>query len=814
MMQEPNQTLRTALDLAKLGFHILPVQSGKKTPAVKGEPDGPKWGATNDPDLLTVLFGRGELNLGIACGPSSLVVLDLDVKNDADGIAWLDGQVARHGELPNTIEARTPSGGRHVYFAAPDFPVGNSAGKIAPGVDIRADGGYVVAPPSVFYTDDWDSLKYQWKNPPGFFEPAPLPDWLADLLRPPLPLSQLAAPSRIDVGNSISFADEKAPPAEVEDILGYINPDTGYQEWCTTLMGLHAHFNGSGQGLSIADKWSARSAKNKKGEVAAKWKGFSPGGGVSFGTVCELARSGGADLSAITRKHRGGVSQPERKGPNAGHTVDSKDDAKPMPEPEARFLQSENLPAPELPLEDFLAPALARWVRQAADAKGAPPDYVVASVLSVSGSAIGNARWVSPWQGWSEPPIIWAACIGLPSSNKSPGIDAVLQPYRRAEAPLREEALKKLDDWEARSELAKIATATWQEDVKKALKAGKPIPDKPEAASADSRPHIPRLVVNDGTIEKLGAIVAAQPCGTLQMRDELAGWLEGMNRYSGGGDRPFWLEAYGGRGFTVERMGRDPLTIDRLSIGVIGGIQPDRLNGLLMKSDDDGLLARIMPFWPNPAPIKRPGAWTNESMLDEVLSRLLSLDLVTNEADELLPCFIHFDDDARNLMDKWRLRVREWENSSEGLLLSFIGKLPGLAARLSLILAFLDWASGEGDEPREITVDAFGRAAHFIEDYALPMARRAYANASVPKVERAAHRIIALIRENGWASFSSRDVMRPQRSGINLAADVNAALKLLEEADCIFAEQIEVGPKGGRPPRTFIVNPKILGVPQ
>lgn len=53
-----------------------------------------------------------------------------------------------------------------------------------------------------------------------------------------------------------------------------------------------------------------------------------------------------------------------------------------------------------------------------------------------------------------------------------------------------------------------------------------------------------------------------------------------MNRYSGGGDRQFWLEAFGGRGFTVERMGREPLTIDMLSIGVVGGIQPDRLKSL------------------------------------------------------------------------------------------------------------------------------------------------------------------------------------------------------------------------------------------
>ncbi len=103
------------------------------------------------------------------------------------------------------------------------------------------------------------------------------------------------------------------------------------------------------------------------------------------------------------------------------------------------------------------------------------------------------------------------------------------------------------------------------------------------------------------------------------MRDELAGWLEGMARYSGGSsDRPFWLDAYGGRGFTVERKGREPLTIDRPTVGVLGGIQPDRLRPLLMKVDDDGRLARLMPVWPEPAPIKRPAAWGDDTTIDAV----------------------------------------------------------------------------------------------------------------------------------------------------------------------------------------------------
>ena len=485
------------------------------------------------------------------------------------------------------------------------------------------------------------------------------------------------------------------------------------------------------------------------------------------------------------------------------------------PEPAQRFLRADLPPAPDLPLADVLGSNLAAWIADAADAKGAPADYVLASVLSVAGSAIGNARWVSPWHGWSEPPVLWTMCVGLPSAGKSPAIDAALTPLRRAEKPLREQAEAEMASWTEKAELAKLAEATWKEAAKAAIKAGETAPTRPEAAVCDPAPHLPRLCVNDATIERLGLIASRQPRGTLQMRDELAGWLEGMTRYSSGGsDRPFWLEAYGGRGFTVERMGREPLTIDRLSISVTGGIQPDRLRTLLFISDDDGLLARFLPIWPDPAPLKRPGAWGDELLLDTALARLLSLDLVTDEDGNARPWFIPFNDAARDLMDAFRQAAREWEAGAEGLLLSFIGKLPGLAARLALVLAHLDWAAEAAEEPREIGVQHFGRAAHLVEAYLLPMARRAYADASVPKADRAARRLVAAIREQGWPSFTSREVLRLERAGLRTAAELNPALATLEEGDCIRALDPPANPQGGRPLRLYAVNPALHRRPE
>ena len=81
-----------------------------------------------------------------------------------------------------------------------------------------------------------------------------------------------------------------------------------------------------------------------------------------------------------------------------------------------------------------------------------------------------------------------------------------------------------------------------------------------------------------------------------------------MSRYSGGQDNEFWLEAWNGDSYTVERMGRPPIVVDRLLVGVVGGLQPDKL-ARSFKGDLDGMYARLLFAWP-PEPGYRP--LTNE----------------------------------------------------------------------------------------------------------------------------------------------------------------------------------------------------------
>ena len=81
---------------------------------------------------------------------SGFDVLDVDVKNGQPGLASLAKLVETHGPLPTTLVAETRSGGFHYYFKHVEG-ARNSASKIAPGIDVRADGGYVIAPPSLGY---------------------------------------------------------------------------------------------------------------------------------------------------------------------------------------------------------------------------------------------------------------------------------------------------------------------------------------------------------------------------------------------------------------------------------------------------------------------------------------------------------------------------------------------------------------------------------------------------------------------------------------------------------------------------------------
>ena len=175
--------LRSALELADRGWHVFPCALGGKQPALRGN-----WQnhATTDPDRIRAWWAGRAYNIGISCGPSGLVVVDLDVPKDhgrgqASGVASLARLCRQSGQrFPlQTFTVATPSGGFHLYFTATGHQVRNSAGSLGLLIDIRADGGYVIGPGSHV-----DGRAYR---PHNTFSPAPLPGWIAEALEKPPP---------------------------------------------------------------------------------------------------------------------------------------------------------------------------------------------------------------------------------------------------------------------------------------------------------------------------------------------------------------------------------------------------------------------------------------------------------------------------------------------------------------------------------------------------------------------------------------------------------------------------------------------------
>ena len=155
-------------ELAGLGFSVFPLKPQEKRPLGAWE----KYQtARPSAEELKDWAARPGLNAAIATGAvSGIFVVDVDTSQGASAIA------ARG--LPPTASVVTGKG-RHHYFRHPGFPVKNSAGRIAPGVDVRGDGGYVCAPGSIHPS----GALYRWDPPPAQVPVAPAPGWLINELR-------------------------------------------------------------------------------------------------------------------------------------------------------------------------------------------------------------------------------------------------------------------------------------------------------------------------------------------------------------------------------------------------------------------------------------------------------------------------------------------------------------------------------------------------------------------------------------------------------------------------------------------------------
>jgi hypothetical protein len=202
---ETNPIIGAAIEYANRGWPVFPCHPSTKQPyTAKGFKD-----ATTDVNQISVWWNlHPTAMIGVPTGTASgLWVLDIDVKSNANGAIELAKLEAANGSLPSTLKVSTPSGGTHYYFKHTEGV--KNRGGLQPGIDVRGEGGYVIAPGSVRE----DGCFYEWQS--QVRELAIAPAWLVALV-----IKAKAETPQTKTSGSNQVYSEAAISSELQKLVG------------------------------------------------------------------------------------------------------------------------------------------------------------------------------------------------------------------------------------------------------------------------------------------------------------------------------------------------------------------------------------------------------------------------------------------------------------------------------------------------------------------------------------------------------------------------------------------------------------------
>jgi len=300
--------------------------------------------------------------------------------------------------------------------------------------------------------------------------------------------------------------------------------------------------------------------------------------------------------------------------------------------------------------------------------------------------------------------------------------------------------------------------------------------------------------------------------GLLMVRDELAGWFSGFDRYTKakGGDVAKWLEMHGGRTIVVDRKTGNPRTIyvPRAAVSVTGGIQPATLARVLGREYfDNGLAARLLLA----CPPRRVKQWTEaeidqqiEDAVFDVFDRLFALEAATGDDGEPEPGIVRLSRKAKEAwIEFYNEHAREHADLTGDLSAAW-SKLEGYAARLALVVYLVRWAGGNAavasaDEVDEASVHAGVTLSRWF-GYET---RRVYALMKETDEQRECRELVDLIQRHD-GTRTARELSRSSKK-YGKSEKANEALNALVERGLGYWERVGPGPKGGHPTRRFVL---------
>ena len=416
---------------------------------------------------------------------------------------------------------------------------------------------------------------------------------------------------------------------------------------------------------------------------------------------------------------------------------------------------------------DIFPESIRLFIRQVSESMGCPPDLVGGSCLAAVSGALGTRRRIALKDGWKEWGVIWLALVADTGSMKSPGDE------KAAITPLKVIHNEIIANRSPGAELKMTWTA-------------------------------------DATTEALAPALRDNPEGLLLVRDELTGFVDGMNQYKGkGSDRQSWLSTWSGSSINILRKGdyeKGPTSVPTPFVSIVGAMPPGQLDKMVsQESEGDGFLERFLFVFPDPVPCPK---WSDadispevQTAWEQVIRRLHEI-----EGQEI----VRLSPDAKKVwIEKYNSHMEEMSACLSEQMKGAMSKLKGYAARFTLLLHAV-WSEVGCLEVAPETVVAAWKLVEYFKSHA----RKVYNGMDESNLMKQVTRITEKIKQKKLNGFTSGELlsMVKNKKLFPKPDSLRLPLTLLCENGYIReVKKIKTDSKTrGRPSDKYEVNPKIL----
>ena len=702
-------TLDVALGYARRGWRVVPIPPGEKFP--RGITAWQTEGSTDEAKITHWWTQAPDHGIGIVTGATSgLWVLDVDTdrtqgKHGDESLAELE---ATHGPLPDTYEVVTGSGGRHLYFAWPDDPTieirNDQSGQIGPDLDVRADGGFVVAPPSIHKY----GTRYEVEATSA---PAPVqaPAWLVEAAsKKPEPQAPTARPQH---------------PATTGDRPGDLY--AAATTWAQILEAdgwTHHHTDRDGE-----DHWT-RPGKDRR-------DGTSATTGYKGSDVLKVFTSSHPQLRAdetytklgyLAATRHGGdhaaaaralAADGHRSDPLAGVLANVRHLPAATSTPHAAEPDPTAIPdsiPPPVPIDAF-PPWIADQITNVARQLGCDPVLPAVFALgALSVASLGHIQVKLRAGETLRSTGLYLAAAGVPATGKSPALDFMIDPVRDHEEACITHAASEV----ARAEASRsIADKKAKEAIDAAARSGADPATEADAlrlkaaAAAIEIPPAGEMMTTNITPEKLAGLMQANAERMAIVSDE-SGVLT-VDRYgdkNSGANMDVYLQGFTGQQVTVHRVTAPNIRMRHPLLAIVAGVQPEKLTEALANEEFRvrGLGSRFLTASCSKLATNTDidlDLW-NYQVGDTYAERLTALARQWSSWNN--PAVLTIDPPARRRYSAWAAELRHQEADGGPLEgeSGWVSKLRSSTVRIAALFHLADGA--RHDDP--ITLDVLERA--------------------------------------------------------------------------------------------------------